>query len=525
MTSETFADLIYRAWQEACRRIEIEAYTATLADMLVDVLPLRTLTVYEFDAPARLLTRLCRMQPGGEQDATPSRVRCTANQAQLLLQWLKLARLASGASEERESAVLEEILSDTGDESVIGGLASPHGVQGLVVLDLRRAASLSAAQSSMVAKLLEPFAMALENSQRLRSLGKQAKSAEADKAGLLTRLGRDDIVDDVVGVNGGLREVYQRIERVCDSDLPILILGETGSGKEVLAREIHQRSSRADGPFIRVNCGAIAPELLDSELFGHEKGSFTGATAQRRGWFERANGGSLFLDEVGELPLAAQVRLLRVLQDGVLQRVGGEDEFHVDVRVIAATHRDLPGMIEDGRFREDLWYRLASFPVNLPPLRERVEDIPALARHFARRAAKRFGQRVCLPTAAALRQLEQYPWPGNVRELAAVIDRAVILGNGEELEIEQALGGMRSGSPEPAPPGPGARAAARAGAVEFVSLDTAMRQHIERVLAHTGGRIDGPHGAARILDINPHTLRARMRKLGVAWNDFRRVEA
>ena len=158
-------------------------------------------------------------------------------------------------------------------------------------------------------------------------------------------------MDEVVGVEGGLREVYRRIERVCDSDLPVLILGETGSGKEVLAREIHQRSSRADAPFIRVNCGAIAPELLDSEFFGHEKGSFTGATAQRRGWVERANGGSLFLDEVGELPLAAQVRLLRVLQDGVIQRVGGEDEFQVDVRVIAATHRDLHVMIADGRFR------------------------------------------------------------------------------------------------------------------------------------------------------------------------------
>jgi len=352
-------------------------------------------------------------------------------------------------------------------------------------------------------------------------LGAQAKSAEADKLGLLGKLGRDEIVDSVVGLEGGLREIYTRIERVCDSDLPILILGETGTGKEVLSREIHQRSSRANGPFIRVNCGAIPPELIDSELFGHEKGSFTGATAQRRGWFERAHGGSLLLDEVGELTPAAQVRLLRVMQDGVLQRVGGEAEFAVDVRVIAATHRDLPAMIREGGFRQDLWYRLAGFPIELPPLRARRQDIPALAKHFVARAARRFGLRAGALDASALRLLEDYPWPGNIREFAAVIDRAVILGGGERLDIAQALGSAMMSIPDQPLSTPSAPSAPSADDQTLLTLDEAMAKHIEHALNRTQGRIDGPHGAARLLKINSHTLRARMRKLGVDWAKYK----
>lgn len=330
----------------------------------------------------------------------------------------------------------------------------------------------------------------------------------------------------VIGAEGGLRQVFERIERVCDSDLPILILGETGSGKEVLAREIHQRSARRDRALIRVNCGAIAPELIDSELFGHEKGSFTGALVQRRGWFERAHGGSLFLDEVGELPLAAQVRLLRVLQDGVVQRVGGESELHVDVRVIAATHRDLPVMIQNGQFREDLWYRLATFPVLLPPLRERRQDIPALAVHCAEKAARRFGLKAVKPNAGELALLAAYAWPGNVREFGSVMDRAVILGGGERLEIVKALGigGLPNVAANPSVPVPSAvLAALHAGSdTDLCTLDEAIRQHIKRALALTEGRIDGRHGVARLLDINPHTLRARMKKLNIDWNQFKR---
>ena len=199
------------------------------------------------------------------------------------------------------------------------------------------------------------------------------------------------MTDAIVGADAGLREVMERIDQVAPTDVPVLILGETGSGKEVLARAIHQRSRRGAGPVVRVNCGALPPGLIDSELFGHERGSFTGATSVRKGWFERADGGTLFLDEVAELPLDAQVRLLRILQDGTFERVGGHKSLKVDVRIVAATHRDLRAMVSQGTFREDLWYRISVFPVDLPPLRERIEDIPPLAAHFASRAGKRLG--------------------------------------------------------------------------------------------------------------------------------------
>ena len=321
--------------------------------------------------------------------------------------------------------------------------------------------------------------------------------------------------DPIVGAEAGLAPVMERVGLVAALDVPVLVLGETGSGKEVVARAIHARSQRAAGPFLRVNCGAIPPGLIDSELFGHERGSFTGALAERRGWFERADRGTLFLDEIGELPLEAQVRLLRVLQDHTLERVGGHRPVSVDVRIVAATHSDLRGMIAEGRFREDLWYRIAVFPIDLPPLRDRIEDVPALANHFALRAAARFGMPPRIPSPVDLDLLVAYPWPGNVRELIAVIERAVILGNGTRLDVAKALGGAPSAPAE-------ARLTPAAAADEpFASLDQAMARHIEAALARTGGRIEGRAGAAALLGVNPHTLRALMSKLGLDWRRFR----
>jgi transcriptional regulator with GAF, ATPase, and Fis domain len=227
----------------------------------------------------------------------------------------------------------------------------------------------------------------------------------------------------------------------------------------------------------------------------------------------------LFLDEVGELPPQAQVRLLRILQDGSFERVGGQRTLHVDVRIVAATHRDLRAMVAEGSFREDLWYRIAVFPIELPPLRERPEDVPALANHFALRAATRFGTPPRIPTPEDLELLVDYPWPGNVRELAAVIERAVILGNGERLEVAKALGVAALPERAAARRAPEPRVAADAAV--FPTLDQAMARHIEAALARSHGRIEGPRGAAALLDINPHTLRARMRKLGVDWRRFR----
>jgi transcriptional regulator with GAF, ATPase, and Fis domain len=323
-----------------------------------------------------------------------------------------------------------------------------------------------------------------------------------------------------------LREVIERVEQVAPVDVPVLILGETGSGKEVVARTIHERSRTSHGPFLRVNCGAIPPDLIDSELFGHERGSFTGAVGERRGWFEQADGGTLFLDECGELSPAAQVRLLRILQDGTFERVGGEKQVTVSVRVVAATHRDLESMVANGQFRQDLWYRLAVFPIRLPALRERVQDIPAMAIHFAQRAAQRLGMPAAPLSADDLRMLIDYPWPGNVRELAAVMERAVILGNGQRIEVAKSLGAIPPARLlEPAstelPQTLVPVASLPASRHELPTLDAATVRHIENALRQTRGRIEGPFGAARLHDINPHTLRGRMRSLGIDWRRFR----
>jgi transcriptional regulator with GAF, ATPase, and Fis domain len=319
----------------------------------------------------------------------------------------------------------------------------------------------------------------------------------------------------LIGGDTGLAAVMTRARMVSRSSAPVLLFGETGTGKEIIARAIHEHSAFRSGPFRRVNCGAISPELIDSELFGHEHGAFTGATARRKGWFEQADGGTLFLDEVGELALAAQVRLLRVVQDGEVIRVGGERPVHVKVRIVAATHRDLPAMVETQSFREDLYYRLSVFPIVIPALRDRPGDIRAFAEYFSERAANRFGLRSIPISDADVRVLAEYRWPGNVREMAAVMDRAVLLGQGQTLNVAAALG-----QSAPATAAPTVRVSAPAP-TSIEPLDVVIRRHIEAALQEVHGRVDGPHGAARLLRINPHTLRARMRKLQIHWRGFR----
>jgi transcriptional regulator with GAF, ATPase, and Fis domain len=373
--------------------------------------------------------------------------------------------------------------------------------------------------------MAEPIAVAFANDAHVRELARLREAVEADNRALLSRLDRESVSEAIVGAEAGLRDVMERIGQVAPTDVPVLILGETGSGKEVLARAIHSRSRRASAPIVRVNCGALPPGLIDSELFGHERGSFTGATSVRKGWFERADGGTLFLDEIGELPLDAQVRLLRILQDGTFERVGGHTPLKVDVRVVAATHRDLHAMVAEGTFREDLWYRISVFPVDLPPLRERLEDIAPLAAHFAARAGKRLRGSPLTVSVEDLELLTAYPWPGNVRELAAVIERAAILGNGRGLAVQAALGPVtaRAGRMGPLDWARRAKTVAAAAAAlrDTTTLDDAVRAHITQALRATHGRIEGPFGAAARLGVNAHTLRARMRKLGIAWGAFR----
>lgn len=319
----------------------------------------------------------------------------------------------------------------------------------------------------------------------------------------------------IIGEKFGLRFVMEMVRQVAQLDNHVLILGETGVGKEIIANTLHFTSKRRKGPFIKVNCGAIPEGLLDSELFGHEKGAFTGATAQKKGRFERADKGTIFLDEVGELPLAAQVRLLRVLQEKKIERIGGNCEIPLDVRVIAATHRDLAAMVKSGHFREDLWYRLNVFPVTIPPLRQRSADIPAFVDYFIELKMRELNLTHRPKVASgAIERLKAYDWPGNVRELENLVEREIIISKvrhtSEPLQFNDINITTPSVIKEPIP-------GMRPEQIEFLKLEEITRTHIQHVLESTKGKIQGKDGAAAILGLNPGTLRSRMRKIGIPF--------
>ncbi len=504
--------LLLDAWREVGRHIDLHEAIDTLAAILGPVLPLRAIEILRLDTARADLESLAAHRRDGQPPMHGRRIGLTRSRFDALMKWCRETQVSAHSRQAAWPATLAPLQDFYADGDVLFGVLKDRRgePEGIVVL-LEGPGDCQPGHGKLLAGLLEPLSVALENDARLRELEQLRAAAEADRQSLLNRLGRDRLSDEIVGAASGLRGVLTRADQVARSDSSVLLLGETGSGKEVIARAIHDRSPRADAPFIRVNCGALPPELIDSELFGHEKGSFTGATARRKGWFEQADGGSLFLDEVGELPPTVQVRLLRVLQDGVITRVGGEQSIQVDVRVIAATHRDLAVMVQQGAFREDLWYRIAVFPILIPPLRERIEDIPELARHFARRASIKLGVPLRLPTADEIEQLRDYPWPGNVRELSSVIERAAILGEGDRLEVTAALGLS----------GPARREAPVPGGRSFITLDQAVERHIRAALTRSRGKVEGPRGAARLLGLNPHTLRSKMRKLGIDPRPFR----
>jgi formate hydrogenlyase transcriptional activator len=309
----------------------------------------------------------------------------------------------------------------------------------------------------------------------------------------------------MVGESQALKRVREQIAQVAPTDSTVLIQGETGTGKELVARAIHELSLRRERPLIKVNCAALPRDLVESELFGHEKGSFTGATQQRRGRFELADGGTLFLDEAGELPLDTQAKLLRVLQEREFDRVGGTRSLRTDVRVIAATNRDLHARVDDGAFRADLYYRLNVFPIVVPPLRERRDDIPGLVRHFAAKVARKLGRTVDGITPAFIERASAYAWPGNIRELENLVERSVIMSRDAVLDTIDLF----------ASTSPTASDITSAVIAGDATLDTIERAHIQQVLERTRWVIEGERGAARILGLNPSTLRGRLRKLGI----------
>jgi formate hydrogenlyase transcriptional activator len=313
--------------------------------------------------------------------------------------------------------------------------------------------------------------------------------------------------DRIIGNSAALRQLMDQVELVAPTDSTVLILGETGTGKELIARHIHRSSSRSGRPFVKLNCAAVPVTLFESELFGHEKGAFTDAIAQKVGRLELAHGGTLFLDEVGEIPLELQAKLLRVLQEREFERLGSTQTIHVDVRLIAATNRDLAAMVSERHFRSDLYYRLNVFPVVVPPLRERAGDIPKLVHHFMGTLATRMNKRVDRVPGSAMAALSRYQWPGNIRELEHVIERAVILSRGTELEVPIAELRLLTES--------------AAAALRLTTLEELEREHIRRVLEQTHWLIGGSSGAAAILGLKRTTLQSKMIRFGIERPDRR----
>lgn len=357
-----------------------------------------------------------------------------------------------------------------------------------------------------------PFNIFITSQYRYWELGQVNRIVSEDNARLRKQamgLGQTDII----GASGGLKAVVDKLRQVAPLDVTLLIQGETGTGKEVLARAAHELSLRRKGPFVAVNCGAIPPSLIDNELFGHKKGSFTGATELYRGRFERASGGTLFLDEVGELPLEVQARLLRVLEERAIERLGGHETISVDFRLIAATHRDLKKMVADGRFREDLYYRLAVVPLRLPPLRERRQDIPLLARHFVEQCSRRFGMLPPDIPPAELARLCARDWPGNVRELQNVVEEAVALG----------LSGSLHFRPEAEPHAPAPSPTPTENS-RFLPFDAMVRSYLEDALRRCEGKIQGRHSAAELLGMHPNTLRTKLEKYDIPYGRGTRQE-
>ncbi len=379
---------------------------------------------------------------------------------------------------------------------------------GGVVLANRAGIPYSQEHVRLLGLLNEPFAIAISNYSRYREI-LRLKNLLAEENRFLSEELRDHIGEEIIGASFGLKSVMDLVRQVAPLSSPVLLLGETGVGKEVIANAIHKWSPRTQGPFIKVNCGAIPETLVDSELFGHEKGAFTGAISQKRGRFERAHGGTIFLDEIGDLPAGAQMRLLRVLQEKEIERVGGTEPIKVDIRVIAATHRHLEAMLAEEKFREDLYFRIRVFPIVIPPLRDRLADIPALVHHFIQKKAREMSlAQVPILAPNAISLLMNYHWPGNVRELQNAVERELILSNGRPLTFANLKTPVRENLPQPVSQAPDADAR---------SLNTAVSDHIMKALEITGGKVGGPNGAASILDINPSTLRKKMKKLGIPF--------
>ena len=379
-------------------------------------------------------------------------------------------------------------------------LITPSRILGTLNLASLRDGNFTQEDTELLSQVAGQIAIALENALAFREIDELKNQLAKEKLYLEDEIRTEYNFEEIIGESTALKRILSQVETVAPTDSTVLILGETGTGKELIARAIHNLSGRHERTFIKMNCAAIPSGLLESELFGHERGAFTGAIAQKIGRFELAHQGTLFLDEVGDIPLEMQAKLLRVLQEQEFERLGSPRTIRVNVRLVAATNRDLARMVADRAFRSDLYYRLNVFPITAPPLRERPEDIPLLVRYFAQRDARRMRKRIETIPTETLTALCHYPWPGNIRELENLIERSVILSQGPDLRVT--LGELK--------------AQATAASDGAVTLEAAERDHILRALREADGMIGGSAGAAARLGMKRTTLQSRMKKLGIS---------
>ncbi|NNL77681.1 MAG: sigma 54-interacting transcriptional regulator [Desulfobacterales bacterium] len=496
-----------------CGKLEIEEGLHACIKYLSQHLPADFIYLEKYEEDLNAMRYIARANPErGERMniLVPMSSQAKAQAAEDLKDITELSKSAFIINNSEEHPIARDLVKVLGHppSSILGIMLAVGGqFAGAVILVTEGVDHFNEHHAQLFGTLKEPFFVAMSNALKHREVLK-LKDLLADDNRYLNRELQRMVGNEIVGANFGLKQVMNRVEQVAAMDSPVLILGETGTGKDMIANAIHNSSYRSDGPFVSINCGAIPESLIDSELFGHEKGAFTGALAQKRGRFERANTGTIFLDEIGELPPPAQVRLLRVLQSKEIERVGGVKTISLDIRIIAATNRNLEEMVKTRHFREDLWFRLNVFPILVPPLRHRSSDIPSLVQHFIERKAKEL-KIAATPKLAdgAIDTLMTYHWPGNVRELENVIERAMILHNGNPLRFnELGLSSIES-----------TKKMADVPTEETLKLDALVKNHIQHVLKLTKGKIHGPGGAGEVLGVNPDTLRYRMKKLGIRF--------
>src|SRR5438034_1618145 len=501
-------DALFRAIAEAVRRVVPFDRTAIfLHDPERDVLRLFTL---ESSLPTSYFAL------GLEMPANDSHVGRVFREQHLLLR--------GDLSTHREFPMEERAYGDGVRSYVIVPLMVHGRSIGTLAVASVNPHQYSEFDAAFFQEVANQVALAIENMKAYEEIAALKATLERESVYLREEIHREHNFDEIVGSSARLRALLRQVEQVAPTDSTVLITGETGTGKELIARAIHSRSPRRERPLVKVNCSAISAGLVESELFGHVKGAFTGAIDRRVGRFELADGGTIFLDEIGELPLETQVKLLRVLQEQEFEPVGSSRTVRVNVRIIAATNRDLEQAVQAGRFRSDLFYRLNVFPLLMPPLRERRSDIPSLAAFFLERFSRKFGKTVEGVSHATMRRLSEYAWPGNIRELQNIVERGVVLSQGSLLTLDPNLLPTETSDSQVTRSGPqettaGAASRSHPGAgtspSNGASLEEVEREHILSVLKQTAGIVEGPRGAARILNLHPNTLRSRMKKLGI----------